>query len=458
MKLETKHKIAIIFIAAVAVRILFGFGLFFNHNSLVSYTGDAADYLNTAGNFLYKGIWSASPVDPEPDNFRTPIYPLFLLFFYRFNISFNYAGFVQDLIMAITAVLIYVLGRKIFSEKAVFPAAVFFALNPYLASSFISKAIMTEAFVIFFLVISLFNLGIYIAYKKSGNLYYGSVFLALAALTKPQFFFFGVFLFLAVFFAGEQKIIKRFIYAGLIFLTMLSPWLYYNFFVLKVFQFSSNPLAALYQDTGFFQEFLKGGHGPAYNDYTWDRAKERLGVDHDAQLFEPHRARKLAKSGIEFIRKNLFWFVVYDIVSIPRLFWHDTTVDAIIHDFGIDSAVLGPGGMDINAVKNIFRGEFYAAAGELRTHPIWYFSLFLKLTTLLASGLALLNFFLQWKFNETFPKNSLFLLLFILLYAAIVSPLGQQRYRAPISPFMAILAFDSIRLIYLRRLSHKISI
>ncbi len=450
MTLETKHKAAVIFILAVIMRLLFSFGLVLNHNPLISVTGDAQDYLYTASNFLDKGIWSSSPAEnPEPDNFRAPIYPFFLMFFHKFNISLEYVGLIQDLIMALTAVLIYILGRKIFFETAAFFAAVFFALDPYLASPFVSKAIMTEAFAVFFLIVSLFNLGIYIREKTPPNLYWGSFFLALTALIKPQFFIFGFFIFLAVFLAGEHRNFRQFAASGLIFFTLLSPWLYYNFFTLKVFQFSSNPYAAFYQSVGFFQEFLKGGHGPEYNDYTWDRARQRFGVRYDAQLFEPHRAKELADLGFKFIIERPFSFAFYHITRIPRLFWHDNTIGSIARSFGIRSVVLGPR-TDIDIIKDIFNGKFYSAWSEFRSHPIWLVSIFLKLTILSLSLLAFLNFFLRWKLGAGFLKISLFFLLFIFLYAVMVSPLGQQRYRVPIYPLILILAFDGIRLIYLR--------
>ena len=70
---------------AIAVQSLFAVGLVSTHQPLLALEGDAPNYLDTAQNFLNKGVWSASPQEnPKPDNFRTPVYPLFLIPFLYF--------------------------------------------------------------------------------------------------------------------------------------------------------------------------------------------------------------------------------------------------------------------------------------------------------------------------------------------------------------------------------------
>jgi hypothetical protein len=157
----------------------------------------------------------------------------------------------------------------------------------------------------------------------------------------------------------------------------------------------------------------------------------------------------LAKLGTKFLKERPLSFAIYDITRIPRLFWHDTTVDTVANDFKIPQN-LKPGEMDINVIKDIFQGKIGAGLKKLTVHPIWILSLFLKTLTLILSLLAFAHFFLFWKFTGQISKVSLFLFLFILLYGVMASPVGMQRYRVPIEPFLLILAFDSVRLIYRR--------
>lgn len=442
------NKIIIIFCCAIILRLIFSIGLFATGQPLFSLEGDAGSYIQTAKNFIEKGVWSANLGDnPSPDNMRTPVYPLFLMFFIGFGIPFIYAVIIQDILMAVSAVLIYVLGRRLFNEKTAFFAGLIFALEPYLASTFISKAIMTESFVLFFLILSFLNLALYIKEKNSKNLTAGSIFLALSALTKPQFFPFLIFIFIAVILAGKICL-RRLFFACAIFLILVSPWLFYNFFVLKTVQFSSVPGLSLYVAADFFRQWENKSDYLKVYEYPIEKAERMLDVNSE-ELFEPENAQKLSNMGKEIILEKPLSFVFYHIIHIPRLFWHETTVETIAQDFDI-SENTKQGEMDINAIKNIFHGRFSDAFKDLLNHPIWLVSLFLKIAVLLLSILALLNFFLKWIVGKEISRVSLFFLLIIVSYAVMMSPFGQQRYRVPIEPFILLLALDSIRLIYCR--------
>lgn len=441
-----RNKIIIIFCCAILLRLIFSIGLFATDQPLFSLKGDAESYIQTAKNFIEKGVWSANPGDnPRPDNVRTPVYPLFLMFFLGFGIPLVYAAIIQDILMAISAVLIYVLGRRLFSEKVAFFAGLVFALEPYLASTFVSRAIMTEVFAVFLLILSFLNLALYIKEKNNKNLIAGSVFLALSALTKPQFFLFFIFIFIAVILAGKMRL-KPLFFACAVFLLLISPWLFYNFFILKTIQFSSVPGLSLYVAADFFQQWENKDDYLKVYEYPIEKAKRMLGVSAE-ELFEPENAKKLSNIGKEIIVARPFSFAYYQIIHIPRLFWHETTIETIAQDFNI-SQNAKQGEMDINVIKNVLHGRFNDAFKNLSNHPIWIVSLFLKIAVLLLGLLALLNFFLRWILGKEISRVSLFLLLIIVLYAVMMSPFGQQRYRVPIEPFILILAFDSIGLIF----------
>ena len=445
-----RKKIIIIFLSAVFLRLFFGVFWYINDRPFYNASGDGPSYIQTANNLVEKGIWSSDPDNnPKPDNFRTPAYPLFLSVFLKFNIPFDYIAIIQGILMAVSAVLIYFLGRRLFNESVAFWTGFIFAIHPYLASSFVSSAILTEVFAVFLLIISFFGLAIYIKERENKFLVIGSVFLALAALTKPQFLIFLFFMPIAALLSKDKFLIKtkKVLLCFLIYFILISPWLYYNFFVLKVHQFSSVPSVSVYIIAGYFQESLKGGHGQQFNDFTFEQAKRITSSNNDAQLFEPHNAKTLAKLGTDFIKTKLFSFAYYHITRIPRIFYHDTTVETLSGDLN-GSQNLKPGEMDINVIKNIWKGNFSAAKTDLLQHPSWFLSLFLKAITLLLAILAIINFFLVWKFTGQISQVSLFFLLFIISFGAMASPVGQQRYRVPIEPFILILAFDSIKLIY----------
>lgn len=446
-----RNKILIVFCAAIIVRLIFSMGLFISDQPLVSTIGDAPSYIQTAKNFLEKGVWSSDPADDlKPDNIRTPVYPLFLMIFFWLGIPLVWVAFVQDILMAFSAVLIYFLGRKLFKDSVAFAAGLVWAVEPYLASSFVSKAVMTEVFAILFLIIAVFNLAIYIAEKKGRNLIWGSIFLGFAALTKPQLLYFLPFVLLAFFLAKGKKQWKFLVLSYLIVFILISPWLYYNFFILKTFQFSSVAPLSLYVLGDYFEQWRNRSNSLEIYEYPVMKAQRILEVDYE-ELIQPENTARLAKMGRDTIIAHPFSFVFYYATHLHRLLWHDTTIETIAADFGLDYVKnLKQGEMDINIIKNFFRGNLSSAFDDLSNHPIWLVSLLLKAIFLFLGILSLANFFLKWKFAGEMSKVSLFLLVFLILYIGMIGVFGHQRYRVLIEAFVFILAFDSIRLIYKR--------
>ena len=76
---------------------------------------------------------------------------------------------------------------------------------------------MTEPIAIFFLTVAFLNLAVFIKEKNVKNLTWGSIFLALLALTKPQFFFFVIFIGLAILFSQQKQKLKKLAFSGCLF-------------------------------------------------------------------------------------------------------------------------------------------------------------------------------------------------------------------------------------------------
>ncbi|MEK6877353.1 MAG: glycosyltransferase family 39 protein [Thermoproteota archaeon] len=437
-----RNKVILIFSVALAIRIIFGLGLFFSGQELYSQTGDAPDYLQTAQNFLEKRVWSADPsVNLEPDNLRVPVYPLFLSFFLFLNIPLFFVAIFQDILMAATAVLIYASGRKLFSEKIAFFSAVIFASDPYLSSTFISKAIMTEPIAIFFLVVAFLNLAIFVKEKSVKNLTWGSIFLALLSLTKPQFFFFFIFIGLAILFSQHKQKIKLFAFACGLFFLLVSPWMIYNFLSFRTWQFSSVSNVTIYVIADYFQIWKNKSYGKNYESYI-EKAKKIVGADNAAQLFRPDNSKKLAKIGKEIILQNPFSFAFYHITHIPRLFWHDTTIEALGENFGIKQNDVGK--TDIDAAKNLLKGNFKRSFLDIKENPIWIISLFLKIFALILGTLAILNPLIKYAITKRFFAISTLFASVIILYAVMISPVGQHRYRSLIEPMILLLSLETL--------------
>ncbi|GEM_PF-2024828 len=443
-------KIAWIFIIAIIVQALFAIGLASTHQPLLSLEGDSLDYLRTAQNFLYKGIWSASSLaSPQPDNFRTPLYPLFIIPFLHFKIPLAYISLLQSLLVVVVAVLTYYLGRRIVSDRTAFIAALAIALEPYIASTFIAKVLMTEVFATVLIFITFWNFIRYIQSKEWYFLAWGSGMLALAALTKPQFFFFFLIIPVAMWCAGEIKVWKKMLGALALFGLIVSPWLYYNFFVLHVPQFSSVTLIAVFDSAYRVRNWQTGGADPQYHGYYVGLGEKILGVTTPAELYEPYNAKRLADIGFAEVKAHPIAFAWYQLIHIPRIFYHEVNTEAVAKDFAL-SYNTGPGEVDVNVLKALIHGHISDAWQMLKKYPAWIVSLTLKVLLILIAPLAFGYIWIKRVYNGVWDMPAIFILGVIAVYAVLASPVGQHRYRVPIEPWLYLFAFESIRLLYQR--------
>lgn len=447
----------IILLVAVALRLIFTFGLWHSGQPLVSLRGDALNYIQTAKNFLEKGIWSAdtNPA-PKPDNGRTPVYPLFLALFLHFDIPFLYMGFLQDIIAIFVAVLLYRFGRKIFPDSAAFAAGLFFAADPYIASVYNSKAIMTESFATLFLAVAFLSLAIFIKTNHTRFLLTGSSFLVLAALTKPQFLYFGIFIPVALLLAhfNFRKMILAFLLYGL----LLSPWLYYNFIILRVYQFSSIADATIFVTACDFENWRTGKQYLQEGENCVKRSENLFNISEASNnviIYNQKNAELAAAAGRKIILNHPLAFAFYHIIHIPRLFYHDITFEAVAETFGRPFD-WGKGEMDINLVKKALKGDWAYVAKMVINRPVWLLTLSYKFFLLIFGILAIIQPWLRKRLDGLFPRSMFILFLPIALCAIMVSPIGMHRYRVPIEPLILILAFDAVYCIFhLSKLSSK---
>lgn len=98
--------------------------------------------------FQYEGFISAM---------RTPAYPLFLALFYFFHLPLWAIPFVQNMIAAANAVLVYRIGALFLSKRAGTIAALMFGLDPL--NLYHSNIVMSETFFLLFLLLTILVFG-----------------------------------------------------------------------------------------------------------------------------------------------------------------------------------------------------------------------------------------------------------------------------------------------------------
>ena len=161
-----------VFILALVLRISF---LFFygNHKFLQNqlYTSDAYSYDTIAANllegkgFVYDGLYAR----------RGPAYPLFLAVVYVVSgRSYVAVRFVQAIIGALTSIIIYLLGKRLFNKKTGLTASLISVLYyPFILQP---AYLLTEVLFTFLLVLSMTFFSYYHINRKHLNLFMGAIF------------------------------------------------------------------------------------------------------------------------------------------------------------------------------------------------------------------------------------------------------------------------------------------
>lgn len=185
-------------------------------------------FWGTAQNIINHGSFSTNTYS-EPDAIRMPGYPLFLgsLYLILFK-SMALVLFVQNIIGAITTVLVYRLGKSIFNKKAAVFASIIYIFDPEHLG--LSSLIRSEVLFIFFFLLSMIYFLKYIKYFYIRYLIYFSLLLGIATLIRPNSqFFFVVYIFIFFLMAVSKKIaFKKFLTDSVVIifivLATLSPW------------------------------------------------------------------------------------------------------------------------------------------------------------------------------------------------------------------------------------------
>lgn len=187
MKKEFRN-LVFLFLFAFFIRLVFLFVIQIKYWDEAVYISLAKDLASNFFNYSLSGAsWSdfipfGSSFYSWPNiGFRAPLLPYTLSFFYRLNLSFLIDFFIP-FIGAFSTMLVYFLGKKIFSVKVGLYAGILFSLVPL--NLLWSSRISTGIYGVFFLLFSF--IFFWKGFEEENNyskILFG-VFLALAVLTR----------------------------------------------------------------------------------------------------------------------------------------------------------------------------------------------------------------------------------------------------------------------------------
>jgi 4-amino-4-deoxy-L-arabinose transferase-like glycosyltransferase len=234
MNFLREHKIeVVIFLLALLVRCVYlGISLQAHDGNLVSTIQGADGYFTVSQNIIAGHGFSDSSQPPyEPYSFRPPLYHYFIAGSYWMFGGYGGVIALQILIGSILPILAMCIVRYLFSRKIEIWTGFILALEP--VSILFSTFFYSETLFMLLFFISLLFLFKYFKEKHISFLAYSALSLGLATMTRPTAEYLPVLIIGILFWEARGHIsrttLTHSILYGLVFLTVLSPWLYRNY-------------------------------------------------------------------------------------------------------------------------------------------------------------------------------------------------------------------------------------
>lgn len=436
---KTYKKEIFLFLMMLVLELAMIFVLSQRNDIEIFFRGDGYDYQNLANNLISHKTLAITPNPPYwPTNFRTPIYPFWLALIFLIFKSLKPAIFIGAIVFALSAPLVYLIGREIFSEKIATVSAILFSLEPW--ALFQSGFLAAEQI---FMPLFLLSVYLFFRYLKSGAvlpLCFSSLILGIAVLTRPvALFFVTIFMFLAFIFELRHSIQQSFKKSALIFLifvAVLTPWLIRNKIVLNTWQFSSASGVRIFGDYVMLKEYLgKTKSGEVVDIY--EESRRLLGVKNDWDAMSVENSDKMSQVALEEIRSNFGSFLKMYSQNIP-LFFFKNSYSNIFFDFGVSDSNIQS--KIVNYFKQTKNFSVVSLVGEASfgAKILMFLALFWPVITLLAIFGAFKIFRERWK------DPLLWLLILWVLYFSILTASARDlsRYRLAVHMPLFILAIS----------------
>ncbi|TKJ41590.1 hypothetical protein CEE37_03225 [candidate division LCP-89 bacterium B3_LCP] len=355
---------------------------------------ESAVSLLQSGEFRVKGRLSAT---------RPPMYSIFIfMFYYLFGVG-NIFGLrlVQCVIGAVTSVLTFRLGEKVFSRKAAVWAGVMFAFYP--AGWGYCDLMLSETLFTFFFVAGLIYF-VDVPRGKISDAFFAAILLGMATLTRTVLFLFPipfVLIYLVLYKNRLSNLVKLIVFA-VTFWMILIPWVARNerVFDAPIMTTKSGVDLFLYNHSPFL--FI-------LHNYSLEN-EEILGDIVPWQLSEIERDNLCRETAAQWIKENPLLFVFKGI----RMQWNY---------FGVEREYI-----------------WSLLAGYWGRAPRWQFLLAFIVfapTIYLLMPLFIWGFVYSWK---KFPGKHNLLWITGYFLAVTFIAFGFSRHRTPLNPIMMCFA------------------
>ncbi len=309
--------ILLIFFIAFTFRI--GFAFYLEERF---YFDDEYEYWKIVDNFISgKGLMVAENLKA----YRPPLYPLFIALLVKTGFTITGIRIVQSFLSAITCVFIYLISKKIFSERVALLSCFLSAIYPFFI--FYTGFLLTETFFIFLVVLCALTMFTLVEPKVFPS--YGLVFGAtsgFAGLCRPTMELFFPFCLLFILFSADNNIIrlKKILFAFAGFILVLTPWIIRNYIAIGKFVPGTTMGGAVFWEGN--NPFSEGGPCRYFPEGVWqvdEAQRDRVFYSLTFECIKKDPQRFLRLLGKKFFR---FWNIVPNAAEYSTNFYRALSV------------------------------------------------------------------------------------------------------------------------------------
>ena len=433
------------FVVSLAIKLSFLIFVVDRNELILDYNPDSPDYYNLTINLLDHGEFSRSePPHLIPDNLRTPTYPIFVAFiFFLCGRNLVAIAIAQIIIASLTTVLVYLLGRELYQDKAGRLAAVLFAID--LTALIYAHSLLTETLFVFLFTLSILLLAKYFQNLRTVWLVSSAITMGLAALCRPialYFWLFATILFWLRFHLTVKFLRFYVLFVGVFFL-LITPWIVRNYYTFGVANFTSAQGVNLLLVNAAFLEADRLGisqqEAEAMLEYeALQNSPPNLNEAEQAQIFQ--------KLGLQRILRSPFRYIKVHLIGI-----FTTLVDNNVHDLWFFAGK----GRTMSGTREVLFSQGPVTALRVFTQSqnwklsiAFFVSVFFQV---LIYGAAMAGQFSLLKQKRFLVAAILFLPTFYLVCLGL--PAGDANFRYPAMPYLYLAA--SLGILRLSNLSLK---
>ncbi len=413
-------------------------------NTLPVFGPDSEGYYQAAKNFLEHGHFSLSTSEPLlPMSFRTPGYPFFVaLIWYIFG-NVQVLIFIQLIISAISAVLIYRLARELLTDKLAMVVSVVAFLEPSVA--YYSGLLLSETLFTFFLVFGVYiYVNIFLKDKTESQLLFLLVGLVLGVTTlvRPIAQFLPIVFmswgFIWLIFNKKFRSIPYLLWVLIGFIVVLTPLLVRNHNVFNEWSVSSVASYNLYNyNAPMFYSYQQGVSFEEGRNYFRSKVK----IEEQLMMMSLYKANELKTVALEYISTDWASYAWFHFVKSLPFFFTDGLRD-VSQQVGLNDGSLP------NISDYILKQDIRGLIKALVVSPL-NMMLFIVGALFWASIIVGMSIGLFY-FRPGVKKQWLlvvFLVMIVGYFGFLTGPVANARFRVPVTPLMFITAFYGYNLI-----------